>query len=97
MTKQTAVQENAADFCCEIPVLNLSDIPDEGTAGGGGKTCGDVYEKCNDDCCPGLQCKTRAIGQDPICSPVPRSVGRQSLAASRGVGGAAGNAKLAGL
>ena len=87
------MQDNAADFCCEIPIINLSDIPDPVE-----ETCGKVYEKCTggDGCCPGLQCKTRAIGQDPICSPVPRSVGRQSLAASRGVGGAAGAFKGSG-
>lgn len=40
-----------------------------------GSACTPLHEQCktNDDCCTGLECKVRAVGEPPICSAKPKT------------------------
>jgi hypothetical protein len=80
-------QTNTAEFCCEVPLIELPAGAENG--GGGGDTCKGIYESCGDAaCCSSFDCKLRVIGANPICSARPRAV-KTSLAVGRGGAGAA--------
>lgn len=94
------VQNNAGAFCCNLPSIQQYDLelPSPNTSPVPApvmpptSSCKEIFEGCgNAQCCGSMQCKVRAIGQDPICSSTSTRK-RQSLAGT-GSGGAAGRVK----
>ena len=90
------VQESAGGFCCTLPSLEELD-EDTGNDNEGTDsplpTCLTVHQECEsseNQCCTGLECRTRVIGIPKVCSAARTSAGRDKHRISSGRGGAAG-------
>ena len=83
------MREYASTTCCNLPTIDETGFGDEES-----KCVGEMNRLCSisNPCCDGLECKTRVIGDNPICI-VPRNERRDNLSLAFGRGGAAkGNA-----
>lgn len=87
------MREYASTTCCNLPAIDETDLDnnfgeEESKCVGRNRLC-----STSNPCCNGLECKTRIIGENPICI-VPRNERRDNLSLAIGRGGAAkGNAK----